>query len=39
VAVRVLVDTDTPGAREWAESVYTSYRRRTPTTPLETIVN
>jgi predicted transcriptional regulator len=39
VAVRVLVDTDTPEAREWAESIYTSYRRRTPTIPLETIVN
>lgn len=38
VTVRVLVDTDAPEAREWAESVYESYRRQTPTIPLETIV-
>jgi predicted transcriptional regulator len=38
VMVRVLVDTDAPEAREWAESVYESYRRQTPTIPLEPIV-
>ncbi|MDL5362228.1 winged helix-turn-helix domain-containing protein [Halalkalicoccus sp. NIPERK01] len=38
VTVRVLIDTDDPGAREWANSVYESYRRTTPTIPLETIV-
>lgn len=35
--VRVLVDTGAPEAREWAESLYESYRRRTPTIPLETV--
>ena len=35
VTVRVLVDTDHPDAREWAESIYTSHWRRTPTLPLE----
>ena len=35
VTVRVLVDTDAPEAREWAESTYESYRRKTPTLPLE----
>jgi hypothetical protein len=35
VTVRVLVDTDHPDAREWAESMYTSHWRRTPTLPLE----
>ncbi|QLG61830.1 helix-turn-helix transcriptional regulator [Halorarum salinum] len=36
VMVRALVDTDAPEAREWAESMYESYRRETPTIPLET---
>lgn len=36
VAVRVLVDTDAEGAREWAESAYRSFRRRTPTMSIET---
>ena len=36
VMVRVVVDTDAPEAREWAESTYESYRRKTPTLPLET---
>lgn len=35
VTVRVLVDTDAADAREWAESIYTSYWRKTPTVPLE----
>lgn len=35
VMVRVLVDTDASDAREWAESIYESYRRQTPTIPLE----
>lgn len=38
VTVRVLVDTDGPEAREWAESTYESYRRTTPTVSIETIV-
>ncbi len=38
VTVRVLVDTDAPEAREWAESVYESYRRQTPTISLETMM-
>ncbi|MFC4439139.1 MULTISPECIES: helix-turn-helix transcriptional regulator [Natrialbaceae] len=38
VMVRVLVDTDAEEAREWAESVYESYQRKTPTVPLETMV-
>ncbi len=38
VTVRVLVDTGAPDAREWAESVYRSYRRTMPTIPLETVV-
>lgn len=38
VTVRVLVDTDESDAREWAESTYESYRRRTPTMPLETVM-
>ncbi|WP_306058081.1 helix-turn-helix transcriptional regulator [Natronococcus wangiae] len=37
VSVRVLVDTDAPEAREWAESIYESYQRETPTLPLEMI--
>ena len=36
VTVRVLVDTDTSEAREWAESTYNSYQRETPTIPVET---
>lgn len=36
VMVRVLVDTDSPTAREWAESVYMTLRRETPTVPLDT---
>ncbi|MXR20384.1 helix-turn-helix transcriptional regulator [Halobacterium bonnevillei] len=36
VTVRVLVDTDSPDAREWAESTYDTYRRETPTVPVET---
>jgi predicted transcriptional regulator len=35
VSVRVLVDTDDPDAREWAESTFDSHRRKTPTLPLE----
>lgn len=35
LSVRVLVDTDGTDAREWAESVYRSYRRQTPILPLE----
>ena len=32
--VKVLVDTDAPEAREWAEAEYERYRRETPTLPL-----
>lgn len=39
VTVRVLVDTDSAEAREWAESTYTFYRRQTPTVPLETVID
>lgn len=39
VTVRVLVDTDNPEARDWAESFYESYRRRTPTIPLEHVLD
>jgi len=35
VTVRVLVDTDATDAREWAEAFYDSYRRQTPTVPIE----
>lgn len=35
--VQVLVDTDAAEAREWAESTFESYRRRTPTISLESI--
>ncbi|WP_247002390.1 helix-turn-helix transcriptional regulator [Halosolutus gelatinilyticus] len=35
-SVRVLVDTDGPAAREWAESAYDAYRRELPTIALET---
>lgn len=34
--VKMLVDTDAPEAREWAESVYETYCRKVPTIPLET---
>jgi len=36
VTVRVLIDTDATDALEWAESFYDSYRRQTPTVPIET---
>lgn len=36
VTVRVLIDTDDADAREWAESIYDTYRRETPTLPIET---
>lgn len=36
--VRVLIDTDTPAAREWAESTYDSYRRESRPLALETPV-
>lgn len=36
VTVRVLVDTDAPEAREWAEETYESHRRETPILPVET---
>ena len=35
VTVRVLVDTEAPLAREWAESIYDQYLRKTPTVSLE----
>lgn len=35
VTVRVLIDTEDQEARDWAESVYHTYRRETPTIPLE----
>ncbi len=35
VTVRVLVDTDAPAAREWAESVFTAHRRKTPILPID----
>lgn len=34
--VRVVVDTETAAAREWAESIYRSYRRENPTIAIET---
>jgi predicted transcriptional regulator len=37
VTVRVLVDTDSPAAREWAESIFATYWRQTPTLSLEAI--
>jgi len=33
--VQVLIETDAPEAREWAESIYRSYRRENPTLALE----
>jgi DNA-binding HxlR family transcriptional regulator len=38
VTVRVLVDTDSADAREWAASAFTAHQRRTSTVPLETVV-
>jgi predicted transcriptional regulator len=38
MTVRVLVETDAPEAREWAESTYASYRRKTPILPIEPTV-
>ncbi|MBX0296831.1 helix-turn-helix transcriptional regulator [Haloarcula nitratireducens] len=38
VTVRVLLDTDSEDAREWAESKFEFYRHQTPTLPLETVV-
>ncbi|GGN95010.1 MULTISPECIES: helix-turn-helix transcriptional regulator [Haloarcula] len=35
VTVRVLVDTDDADARDWAESTFTSHRRKTPILPIE----
>lgn len=35
VTVRVLVDTDDMDARDWAESTFTSHRRKTPILPIE----
>ena len=34
--VTVLIDTDAPAAREWAESIYTAHRRKVPTVALKT---
>lgn len=39
VTIRVLVDTDSQEAREWAEAEYAYYRRKTPTVPLETVMD
>ena len=39
VTVRVLLDTDSQEAREWAEAKYSFYRRKTPTVPLETVMD
>lgn len=36
VTVRVLLDTESDAAREWAEELYRTYRRQTPTIPIET---
>jgi predicted transcriptional regulator len=38
VTVRVLLDTDSEDAREWAEAKYDFYRHQTPTVSLETVV-
>lgn len=35
VSLRVLIDTDAESAREWAESIYETYQRQTPTIPLQ----
>lgn len=37
VTVRVLVDSDAPAVREWADSTYAAFRRTTPTIPLESM--
>lgn len=37
VTIRVLVDTDGAEARDWAEAMFQSYWRRTPTVPLESM--
>ncbi|WP_306058333.1 helix-turn-helix transcriptional regulator [Natronococcus wangiae] len=37
--VRVMIDTDAPAVREWAESVYESYRREARPLALETPTN
>lgn len=37
--LRVLLDTDSAAAREWAESTFESYERETPIIPLETTGN
>lgn len=34
VSVRALIDTADPAARDWAESIYETHRRETPTIPL-----
>ena len=39
VTVRVLVDTDSQKAREWADSKYAFSRRQTPMVPLETVTD
>lgn len=36
-SVQVLVDTDDPDAREWAEEVFATYWRQTPTIPIESM--
>jgi len=38
VTVRVLLDTDSEDARDWAESKYDFYRHQTSTAPLEMVV-
>lgn len=35
VSVRVLVDTESDEAREWAEATFTAHRRKTPTVPIQ----
>ncbi|MFC4437754.1 MULTISPECIES: helix-turn-helix transcriptional regulator [Natrialbaceae] len=37
--VRVLIDTDVPAVREWAESVYESYRREARPLAIEVVTN
>ena len=37
-ALVAVVDTDDPEAREWAESIYETYRRQTPTVSIESVV-
>ena len=38
VTVRVVVDTDSGQACDWAESIFSTFRRRTPTVSLESVV-